>query len=1058
LIRFIYWFLVLLEVSLLLGTLLLFIVTDSRTIRYLADSTSEITRISYTHIEGNLFNGLEITDLRYLDQPLFSSATIHWNPLTLFYDKVTITQLDAKGIEVDNILGMLNTFRSEDRDAQIGLGYSFSVNHSRFDVNPFVYEGVKFSSVVLESGEIEVSKSLSINTKALYLKFDSDLVNLELEGKIDESLLLVEELTLDNIASKEVTKFSRRLREKNATNEQAQRSQKGVMPIKEIQIKHLIGTLKPVQYGSVKIKRAKMDIYDLTLNPINDFLYQAEKLDFIGVTNFGTLKYQGHIRDANIYAKGRITLDKELFKHYKIPLNDKAFKNLPSELRLNHDAVWVDIEEHSIKDLLVLESDFNMDLRKATHDMYYEYESEVFSAKSHLEGSMDYADSMSIESDLVFENDELSYEGEIALTQVKELPTVLSKYLIKELNGTFQGTDETIDMSLENQLLNFEVKMFDDYEALEIFTKSKKSNILLREFVPSLPEAFRNHQFGFQGESKIDLDDFRKSKVSVTANSNLFDIQAQMEMKKPYVIDFTSMLKETRTLEESFPDIYFRNVETMMGRVVVEDRDYRLDLNNEHLKLALNYNSETEHIERAEVTFGSQSLSFKHQSNGLLTFESTTKNLQSYFQELNYYYDIELPNLQGDAEIQLREISENDYEISIKSSHLKYLSEDAVNLSVTNFYDVELVFRLKNFSEIVLESYAFNLDDNEYLSSFFATKKSFLTFDRESLNFKKLWVNDEIIVRGDYNLKDLQGLLDVEAKAYKFRNKDFDLSFNTGLSVKLKGKRIEIDGDVEVLGNAIYYEVVGSGIVEDSDIILLEEMLLEKESTLKNIKLYLKIKSKKPLVYRSDEVEVMFMSDISVLKNYGQDMMVTGESTITKGKYQFEDKSFLINKSHLYFTGDLHTPLLDIKASYSKEEYNVHVFISGTTDAPIVNFNSEPFLTQQQIMSLILFDGTGSSRGTGAEAYTILGGTFAKGLIKSLGIDVDHFLLGQNEEQDLSLEIGKKISDDISILYLRKDGLDGVKVRVENSKHFETDIIIQPPNTSGIEFLYKQDR
>lgn len=1051
-IRFIYWSLVILEVLLLLATLLLFIITDSRTIRYIADSTSDITKVSYTNIEGNLFNGLRITDLRYLDKPLFSSAIIHWNPLTLFYDKVTITQIDAQGIELDNILGMLNTFGSEESTSGFDLDYSFAINASHFDVNPFVYEGVKFSSVVLESGKIELEKDWSINTKGFYLKFDSDIVNLVLDGEVKESILLIDTLSLENIASKEVTKFSRRLRQKSTVSHEENDTKNSVMPIKEIHAKHIRSTLKPVKYGSVEINNAQLDLYDVMVDPANDFLYQAQKLNFVGATNFGDLNYKGEVKDANIYAKGRIELDRELFSHYKLPLNYTELKTLPSELRLNHDEVWIDVKEHRAKDLLKTESDFNINLSKATHAMHYHYESEVFSTKSRFEGSMDYADSFIIENDLMIEDEALSYEGEISLSQTKALPRVVTDYLMKDLKGTFKGTDSKLDVTLENQRLNLNVKLFDNYDSLELFAKSKEANILLKEFVPNLPEPLNNHRFALQGEATIDMDNLMNSNVKMRANSNMLDVEAQMPIKKPYRIDFKSNLKETEELEEVFKDVQFSNLETMVGHVLVEDKLYRLDLKNDNLKLALNYDSGTAQIEKGSLAFGLQSLNFANQSDGSLTFETSTTNLQAYFQELNRYYNIELPHLQGDAKVYVTQLKENQYKIAIKSSHLKYLSDDGVNVSVTNLYDVNLNFTITNFSEIELESYGFKIDDNEYLSSFFANKKSFLTLTEESLIIKKLWVNDELIVKGNYNIKNLQGVLNVKANAYKFRNKDFDLSSNLALTVKLNGKKIEVDGEIDLLGKGIYYEMVGSGIVEDRDIIILEEMLVKEESALKNLKLYLKIKSKKPLIYRSEEVQVEFMSDISILKNYGQDMMVTGESTITKGSYQFEDKSFILNKSHLYFTGDVQNPLLDIKASYSKDEYNVHVFISGTTDAPIVNFNSEPFLTQQQIMSLILFDGTG------AEAYTILGGTFAKGLIKSLGIDVDHLLLGQNEEQELSLEVGKKISDDISILYLRKDGLDGVKVRLEHSKRFETDIIIQPPNTSSIEFLYKRDR
>jgi hypothetical protein len=1051
--------LVILEVLLLLATLLLFIITDSRTIRYIADSTADITRISYANIEGNLFNGLEITDLRYLNKPLFSSATIHWNPLTLFYDKVTITKVDAQGIELDTILNMFNSFRGSDENGSgFDMDYSFAINSSHFDVNPFVYEGVKFSSVVLESGEISLDKALNINTKNLYFKFDSDIVNLALRGEIEESVVLIETLKLESIASKEIIKLSHRLHQTSAIEDESNETRSSVMPIKEIRAEHIVGTLKPVKYGNVEIQNAELNLYDVTVDPENNFLYQAQKLDFVGATNFGDLKYQGSINDANIHAKGSIELDKELFNHYRIALNHTAFKTLPSELHLNHEGIWIDVNEHRVKDLLEIESDFNINLSKATHTIHYDYESEVFSTKSRLEGSMNYADSFSIENDLVVENEEVSYEGKIAFTQTKALPDVLCNYLIRDLKGTFKGTDAKLNMMLENQLLNVEVKLFDGYESLEVFANSKRADILLREFVPNLPEQLHNHLFALKGEAKIDMDDFAQSNVKMRANSNMVDVEAQMQMKMPYRIDFTTKLKEMSELEASFENVQFRNLEILMGNVVFEDNLYKLDLKNENFKLVLNYDSDTKSIEKGSLDFGSQSLTFANQSNDTLALETSTVNLQSYFQELNRYYNIQLPNLQGDAKVQVKQLQENQYEITIQSSHLKYLSDDGVKLSVTNLYDVNLNLILSNFSEIEIVNYAFKMDDNEYLSSFFANKKSFLTLVGDDVNIKKLWINDEVVVDGKYNIEHLEGVLHLQANSYKFRNKDFDLVSNVGLTLKLNETKIDVDGEIDLLGNAIYYEMMGAGIVEDSDIIILEEILEKEDSALKNLKLYLKIKSTKPLIYRSEDVEVAFVSDISVLKNYAQDMMVTGQSTITKGTYQFEDKRFVINKSHLYFTGDVQNPLLDIKASYSKDEYNVHVFISGTTDAPIVNFNSEPFLTQQQIMSLILFDGTGASTGTGAEAYTILGGTFAKGLIKSLGIDVDHLLLGQNEEQQLSLEVGKKISDDISVLYLRKDGLDGVKVRLEHSKRFETDIIIQPPNTSSIEFLYKRDR
>ena len=87
----------------------------------------------------------------------------------------------------------------------------------------------------------------------------------------------------------------------------------------------------------------------------------------------------------------------------------------------------------------------------------------------------------------------------------------------------------------------------------------------------------------------------------------------------------------------------------------------------------------------------------------------------------------------------------------------------------------------------------------------------------------------------------------------------------------------------------------------------------------------------------------------------------------------------------------------------------------------------------------------------------MLGGTFAKELMKSLGISIDHLLLGEGIDESLSVEVGRKISDNITVIYQHENGRDGVKVRVDHSKNFETDIVIRPPDSSSIEFLYKSD-
>lgn len=325
-----------------------------------------------------------------------------------------------------------------------------------------------------------------------------------------------------------------------------------------------------------------------------------------------------------------------------------------------------------------------------------------------------------------------------------------------------------------------------------------------------------------------------------------------------------------------------------------------------------------------------------------------------------------------------------------------------------------------------------------------------------NLTISKLWLNNIALVEGNYNLDTANGDFTISSKNFPFINRDFDLLLDIDATLKVRKEKLAVDGVVNILGNSVHYDIGGSGIVEDSDIIIVQEQKEKRESALKNLKLYLKIKSEKPLKYYGKDTRIEFYNDLSVVKEYKSDFMVTGMSTVTKGYYEMENKRFSLNESHLYFAGDPKKPLLDIKADYVKNEYVIHVFISGSVDEPIVNFSADPYLSQQEILSLILFDGTGS--GQGADAYTLLGGTFAKGLIKSLGInvDLDHLLLGTDSNDDLSLEIGHKISKDITFMYMYKNGESGVKVRAKHNKKYETDIIIMP-SASSIEFLYQKD-
>ena len=1060
-IRLFYWLLVIIEVALILFVILLFIATDSRTVKLIADESLASTKFTYASLEGNFITGLEIKDLAFDNKTLVSSATLHWNPISLIYKKITLTELDAKGVDIENIVTTIESFEKKKKasSSSFSLPLSLSVERIHLDINPYVYAGVKLDSFLFETDKIEIDNDLLIDADNLYLYFNSDLVNVELMGDIDESRVSLTNVNLKDIGSREIAYFVHELgkinkKSDNNSSKSIKSKVKSEPILKEIKIDHIFASMKDVTYGPFSMNKVKLYIDDAEFDTYNNYNYKAKKVTFKGDTTFGSVKYKGYIKDSNIYAKGGLVLSKKLFSMYHLPLNYKKLKTLPGSLHLNHQGVWIEID-HKVKNLLEIKSDFNIDVTKAKHSLAYVYRDKKVIIDSKLKANMSYGDNANIESRVLVDIAKKGYtvySGKVDVPKVKNLPTELTDYLITALKAEYKGDKDGLAVKVDSKLIDGTFTT-EGYKNAILKLKSKEKNISLKKMVSAVPSALDNELLALESESFFDFKNLEKSNIGVKVYSDAVNLDAKMKLIKPYKITFTGVVPSNSSLSKLNKSIKLQEIRNISGDILIEDTLYTVKIKNDKdLEFALQYNSKSKLLSNGKILLAGEEIKFANTSSDDIALNLSVNNLQKLLSTVEKYYDITLPVLKGQVDVNVVKSKNGLLKFTIKTPLLKYVADSELDIE-----KIDLIFTLDPNGNMVIEKYHFKVDTNPYFRDFYASNLSYLSFKNGKLTIKKLWVNNKAIVDGSYNLETFNGDFNFSSKEFPFINRDFDLLFNADGKLKIRKKQIEVDGEINILGNSIHYDIAGSNIVEDSDIIIVQEQKENKESALNNLKLYLKIKSEKPLKYYGKDTKIEFYNELRVIKEFKTDIMVTGMSTVTKGYYQMEEKRFTLNESHLYFAGDPKKPLLDIKANYVKDEYVIHIFISGSVDEPIVNFNSEPYLTQQEILSLILFDGTGSSSGQGAEAYTLLGGTFAKGLIKSLGIDVDHLLLGTNADDELSLEVGRKISKDITFMYMYENGENGAKVRVEHSKKFETDIIIMP-SASSIEFLYRQDR
>jgi len=1060
----------LIEFLLLLGTILLFVLSDYRTIDIITKDILPRYGISYQKISGNIFTGIKIDHLEYNNTLLADKIDIGWNVLSLLDNKIYITKFEIKNAYTNKILEIINSLpSSENKQKNI---FDYQINGIDITAQPLDYHNVNFKDLQLGIDSINIDKDMkNIKLKELKFSLNSDLVNIGLHGDMNKNRLYLNRVRLTDIDIKEITKFV-----KSFNKSKKNSKQKKSMPplLKSIKIDKLLATLKRTTYTPITLEETKLSISDITIDPQLSYNINAKKALLIAKTSFADTKQIGYIKNSKLYTKGDIITRKYLFDKYNLPLNRKELKILPTKLEVNQKGLWVEID-NSVKNLLVLNSDFNLDIKKATHKLKYIYSDKKIYIHSKAKSSMTYSDDSDIDNLVLIDiakNGYTTYEGSVNIKKIKSIPKDITSNLLNNLKAKYKGDSKKLRVDIDSKEIKGEF-ITQGYKSATVAFHTKKSIYLHKK---DLPKILYNSPIDIKSNSFIDFHNNKKTKIGLNIHSNIINISSKFGITKPFKIKFDATFPHNSKILQIDKNIKLNNLSKLHGVVTINKNSNYISIHGDNLRLSFYYNSKTNRLSRGLLYIADEEIKFGGSLDRQIDITTHIDNLNRFTKMVNRYYNINLQDMVGRADINIKH-SKSRTNIYLKSSKIGYgdIVGDLllkVNIDKNSKVNIDLkskelsykrdtkIYRLSShFSifnhQIEIDRYSFRFY-NDYISNFFSNRKSYLSFRDSTIYLKKFWLNDKILIRGDYNIDSMLGRFNILSDSFSFKNRDFDLLSRFNLNLEIDKQRLFLSGLVEPLGNIIRYKALGSGITEDSDIIIIQNQSQKNSTILDNLKMNVRIKNLKPIRYKTDNIDIEFSNDITIIKDYFKEFKLLGTTTIERGYYIQENKKFFLDESYIYFSGNPKKPMLEIKATYNKEQYNIQIFISGTTDDPIINFNSDPYLTQKEILSLILFDSTGENSGSGTELYSLLGGAFAKELMKSLGISVDHLVLGQGIDEQLSVEVGKKISKDITLIYLHNNGKDGIKVRVDHSRHLETDIILQP-QSSSIEFLYKSD-
>lgn len=277
-----------------------------------------------------------------------------------------------------------------------------------------------------------------------------------------------------------------------------------------------------------------------------------------------------------------------------------------------------------------------------------------------------------------------------------------------------------------------------------------------------------------------------------------------------------------------------------------------------------------------------------------------------------------------------------------------------------------------------------------------------------------------------------------------------------------------LSGELTILDALITYLPIQQFKVMDDDIIIVQDV--RPPSSLK-FAMNLHILSRRPIAYQTKELSVRITPDLTLWKEPQGPMQILGMVTIPSGTATSAGKQFDIKHSEIYFGGDIPlNPYLDLTVAHEVDYKKFLIYITHTLESPIFLFSSDPVMSQNDIMSYILFGApansstTTTSTTTGttgtatvrADATNFMLGAGLKGLISGVTkIQLDTMNILTNQQGGMGFEVGTRLNKDLRILY-KNDTLSSVLVQYQLNRWLRLDADIHALG-QGINAVYIKD-
>ena len=572
-----------------------------------------------------------------------------------------------------------------------------------------------------------------------------------------------------------------------------------------------------------------------------------------------------------------------------------------------------------------------------------------------------------------------------------------------------------------------------------------KKPLALNTFIV-LPEELNQTKANIMIDVPVQFDGNSSLAANVKIDSDLLNMDANVSYQDTLVMETVTRMPKESLLRTYSEELKWDTLFPLRTETRLKEQRIDVVFNAGPLSGKAQYMLESTKVD-GNITLGGLQANISGIAEEKFTVRTKISSMESLIEDVNDIYTFaEVPVLKGSADISVEVDALKTVDITLKSPQIVY-QPDYKTEHIVN--DIDLAVNLDD-SKLELKHYSLTFAELKL----FSTKPSVIFLEEDSVNIETLWINDQLQITGEYNMKEMKGTIDVKAKKLHVAHEMVELDSDVDINVALDGNKTSINGNIILLNGNILYDLSKKTFASDSDIIIVQDIKDKKESPfMDNLSMSVQIKTQQPLIYKKGDIDAKAHVDVNVYKAEGSELMVLGSVEILEdSSYMFEGKKFVLDKSHIHFTGNPNKPLLEASVKYRSVNHLITITVTGTADTPNINFSAKPSLTKEEILSVILFDSEGGAgTNSGDDMMKMMGGAMAKSVLTNLGVKLDHLAIGEGN----SVEVGKKLTDEIIIIYVN-DEISHVKLKYKHSKRLESVIGVSEESQS-YDIIYKRD-